>query len=90
VFLRQRPVRACTFGAAWPGEKLPDGCVFESVPIERKSRVHFHRFMQDIHHRLRDLQGRENPLEHAARDIRNSCVCCASTNSMSPTSAMRC
>ena len=35
---------------------------FESLPIERKMRVHFHRFMQRVHHELTELAGEKNPL----------------------------
>jgi cell division protein ZapE len=70
VFLRQRPVRGLyLWGGVGRGKSFLMDAFFDSVPIERKNRVHFHRFMQDIHHRLRDLQGRENPLLHVARDI---------------------
>ncbi|MBI3526347.1 MAG: cell division protein ZapE [Betaproteobacteria bacterium] len=70
VFLRQRPVRGLYLrGGVGRGKSFLMDAFFDSVPIERKSRVHFHRFMQDIHHRLRDLQGEENPLLHIARDI---------------------
>lgn len=70
VFLRQRPVRGLyLWGGVGRGKSFLMDAFFDSVPIERKSRVHFHRFMQDIHHRLRDLQGEENPLLHIARDI---------------------
>lgn len=70
VFLRQRPVRGLyLWGGVGRGKSFLMDAFFDSVPIERKSRVHFHRFMQDIHHRLRDLQGAENPLLHVARAL---------------------
>ncbi len=70
VFLRQRPVRGLYLcGGVGRGKSFLMDTFFDSVPIERKNRAHFHRFMQDIHHRLRDLQGEENPLLHIARDI---------------------
>lgn len=41
---------------------------FESLPIEQKTRLHFHRFMQKIHADLRALDGVENPMEQVADD----------------------
>lgn len=70
VFLRQRPALGLyLWGGVGRGKSFLMDAFFDSVAIERKSRVHFHRFMQDIHHRLRDLQGEENPLLLIARDI---------------------
>ena len=70
AFLRQRPVHGLyLWGGVGRGKSFLMDAFFDSVPIERKGRVHFHRFMQDIHHRLRDLQGEENPLLHVARAI---------------------
>ena len=40
-------------------------------------RSHFHRFMQHVHHELRDLEGQKNPLDIVARRIaKNSRVIC--------------
>jgi cell division protein ZapE len=70
VFLRQQPVRGLyLWGGVGRGKSFLMDAFFDYVPVERKSRMHFHRFMQDIHHRLRNLQGVENPLQHVARDI---------------------
>lgn len=70
VFLRQRPIRGLyLWGGVGRGKSFLMDAFFDSVPIGRKSRVHFHRFMQDIHHRLHDLQGEENPLLQIARDL---------------------
>jgi cell division protein ZapE len=39
---------------------------YESLPFERKQRVHFHRFMRRVHEELRRLSGHKNPLEGVA------------------------
>ena len=35
---------------------------FESLPFAERQRTHFHRFMQQVHHQLRELTGQKNPL----------------------------
>lgn len=35
----------------------------DSLPFERKLRVHFHRFMQRVHRELAELEGEKNPIE---------------------------
>ena len=44
---------------------------FAAVPIRRKTRVHFHAFMRDVHDELRDAQGartiRSRPSPRASR-----------------------
>jgi len=42
---------------------------FESLPFERKLRVHFHRFMQRVHRDLKAQTGQKNPLDLIARNI---------------------
>jgi len=70
VFMRKRPIRGLyLWGGVGRGKSFLMDAFFDFVPLARKSRVHFHRFMQDIHHRLRDLQGDENPLVQVAGDI---------------------
>lgn len=39
---------------------------FESLPIDKKLRLHFHRFMQRVHLELKSLQNIENPLHKVA------------------------
>jgi cell division protein ZapE len=42
---------------------------FQLLPSAKKQRVHFHRFMQAVHHDLRTLQGAVNPLELIAARV---------------------
>jgi cell division protein ZapE len=37
--------------------------------VTRKKRIHFHRFMQEIHQALNRHQGQEEPLALIAREI---------------------
>lgn len=50
---------------------------YETLPFDRKMRMHFHRFMQRVHHDLKELQGEKNPLEIVAeRFAKATCVIC--------------
>lgn len=42
---------------------------FECLPFRRKLRIHFHRFMQRVHHELAQLQGEKNPLDIVAKNL---------------------
>ena len=47
---------------------LMDG-FFQSVPLKRKTRLHFHEFMREVHRELQDLKGTVNPLDELGRRI---------------------
>lgn len=67
LFQRRRPIRGLyLWGGVGRGKSFLMDLFFEALPVERKNRVHFHRFMQDIHHRLKTVQGEENPLARIA------------------------
>lgn len=42
---------------------------YETLPFEKKLRIHFHRFMKRVHHELTMLQGESDPLEKVADAI---------------------
>lgn len=42
---------------------------YNALPLERKWRVHFHRFMQRIHEDLKQLKGRSDPLAVVAEKL---------------------
>lgn len=39
---------------------------FDALPFENKIRIHFHRFMREVHLQLNQLGKIENPLDHVA------------------------
>ena len=43
---------------------------FESLPFEDKLRLHFHRFMHEVHAGLKRLPDREDPLREVAEEFR--------------------
>lgn len=42
---------------------------FDCLTTDRKMRVHFHRFMQRVHHDLNALEGTANPLDKVAEGL---------------------
>ena len=42
---------------------------FQSLPFAKRERVHFHRFMYDVHAQLKDLDAEVSPLEEVAEQI---------------------
>jgi len=48
---------------------------FEQLPIKQKQRIHFHRFMQRIHHGLRQQGQVRDPLPRIAADWAQNCKC---------------
>jgi cell division protein ZapE len=57
------------WGSVGRGKTFLMDLFFESLPIEQKTRVHFHRFMQGIHAELRTLGGHRDPLVIVASRI---------------------
>jgi cell division protein ZapE len=44
-------------------------CFFQSVPLRRKTRLHFHEFMREVHRELQELKGTANPLDELGRRV---------------------
>ena len=47
---------------------------YESIPFRRKTRMHFHHFMQYVHRELNKLSGQRNPLDLVADQIYKEAV----------------
>ena len=47
---------------------------YESIPFRRKTRMHFHHFMQQVHKELNKLSGQRNPLDIVADQIYKDAV----------------
>lgn len=56
-------------GGVGRGKSFVMNAFFSCMPLEQKQRAHFHHFMADVHARLAELKGCENPLIQIARDI---------------------
>jgi cell division protein ZapE len=46
---------------------------FEQLPVRRKQRIHFHRFMQRVHSSLRELGNVQDPLPQIAESWAKEC-----------------
>ena len=65
------------YGGVGRGKSFLMDCFFQAVPVVRKTRLHFHEFMREVHRELAELQGTVNPLdalgERMARRYRLIC-----------------
>lgn len=57
------------WGGVGIGKTFLMDMLFHCLPPERKLRLHFHRFMRQIHQQLRTLQGKKNPLRVIAKQL---------------------
>ena len=51
------------YGGVGRGKSFLMDCFFQAVPLVRKTRLHFHEFMREVHRELAELQGTVNPLD---------------------------
>ena len=57
------------YGGVGRGKSFLMDCFFQAVPLTRKTRLHFHEFMREVHRELQDLKGIADPLEELGRRI---------------------
>jgi len=55
------------YGGVGRGKSFLMDCFYKAVPIKRKTRLHFHEFMREVHRELRDLAGTVNPLDELGK-----------------------
>ena len=60
------------WGGVGRGKTFLIDLFFAGLPFPEKRRTHFHRFMRDVHQRLRDHAGERDPLAAIAREWRRS------------------
>lgn len=70
LLARKRVVQGIyLWGGVGRGKSFLMDSFYNCAPAARKRRIHFHRFMQEIHHALHDRQGQAEPLAAIARDF---------------------
>ena len=57
------------FGGVGRGKSFLMDCFFQAVPLTRKTRLHFHEFMREVHRELQELKGIQDLLEELGKCI---------------------
>ena len=57
------------WGGVGRGKSFLMDCFFQAVPLQRKTRLHFHEFMREVHRELQELKGTANPLDELGARI---------------------
>jgi len=55
------------YGGVGRGKSFLMDCFYNAVPIVRKTRLHFHEFMREVHRELAELKGTADPLDELGR-----------------------
>ncbi len=71
------PMGVYLHGGVGRGKSFLMDCFYHSVPLQRKTRLHFHEFMREVHRELAELQGTADPLQELGRQIarRHRLIC---------------
>ncbi len=57
------------YGGVGRGKSFLMDSFFHAVPLVRKTRLHFHEFMREVHRELQELKGIQNPLDELGKRI---------------------
>ena len=65
----QLPRGVYMWGGVGRGKSFLMDSFYAVVPVQRKTRIHFHEFMREVHRVLEELKGQADPLDELARRI---------------------
>jgi len=57
------------WGGVGRGKSFLMDCFYEASPLEKKTRLHFHEFMREVHRELQELSGKSDPLDILGKNI---------------------
>ena len=57
------------WGGVGRGKSFLMDAFYATVPVVRKTRLHFHEFMRSVHRELEEVKGMQDPLDEVARRI---------------------
>src|SRR5471032_2722092 len=57
------------WGGVGRGKSFLMDSFYAVVPLARKTRLHFHEFMREVHRQLEELRGTADPLDELAKRI---------------------
>ena len=57
------------WGGVGRGKSFLMDCFYAASPLEKKTRLHFHEFMREVHRELQDLRGKADPLDILGKNI---------------------
>jgi cell division protein ZapE len=65
----QPPKGVYFWGGVGRGKSFIMDSFYEALQIEKKTRLHFHEFMREVHRELQDLRGQADPLDQLGKKI---------------------
>lgn len=76
-FSKKIPQRIYIHGDVGRGKTFLMDMLFEEIAHKRKIRLHFHRFMQNLHESLKNFEGATDPLKKIVKDLskKYDCLC---------------
>lgn len=75
IFRKPKLVRGLyLWGGVGIGKTFLMDCFYQSLPFNKKLRMHFHAFMQYVQQELKANQGSKNPLSLVAKKIANNAI----------------